>query len=71
MSGTPGPWFSRRTGEIVDQSGNVVAHVMRFADMPKISAAPELVNALEHIAGSCEGRAAEMARAALDAIKLP
>lgn len=30
-----------------------------------IAAAPDLLSALEHIANSCEGRAAEVARAAI------
>lgn len=39
------PWFQRSTGEVVDARGEVVAHVFRFADLPAIAAAPDLLHA--------------------------
>ncbi len=47
---SPGPWTARPDGSVVDASGEVVAIVMRHADLATIAAAPELLAALRRIA---------------------
>jgi hypothetical protein len=76
---TPGPWTGTlRGGKAIplrahhcEALGFSVCFVSDDRDgAPEanarlIAAAPDLLNALQHIAGSCEGRAAEVARAAI------
>ncbi len=47
---SPGPWAARRDGSVVDASGEVVAIVMRHADLGRLAAAPELFAALRELA---------------------
>ena len=40
---SPGPWTARPDGSVVDATGEVVAIVMRHADLATIAAAPGLL----------------------------
>ena len=44
---TPAPWIAKQSGEVIDQSGNVVAHVLMFKNLPVVAAAPELLQELQ------------------------
>lgn len=41
-----GPWTAKPDGSVVDADGQVVAIVMRAADLPAIAAAPDMLAAL-------------------------